>query len=149
MSADRYGVNKKKIGPLAKASFEQTEDIMLRAAMFGELDPITGVSANIMTGQSIRGGTAFTGVLLDEEMFSQLMAAAPPRKRIISRVPTMTAEQIRESMVEVAGCSVADIRMRSALPGILEEEGEGVGAGVGVGADMDDLPDMDIVLVDE
>ena len=66
MSADRIGVNKKtKTGPLAKASFEQTEDIMLRAALFGEMDPVTGVSANIMTGQPIRGGTTFTQVLLD------------------------------------------------------------------------------------
>jgi hypothetical protein len=36
MSVDRYGINKCDIGPLAKMSFEQTEDIALRAALFGE-----------------------------------------------------------------------------------------------------------------
>jgi hypothetical protein len=42
MSADRYGINKNDIGPLAKASFEETEKILLRAAVFGEVDPDYG-----------------------------------------------------------------------------------------------------------
>ena len=76
MTVDRYGINKNNIGPLAKASFEQTEDIMLRAALFGELDPITGVSANIMTGQPIRGGTSFSSILLDEDSLKKFMSEA-------------------------------------------------------------------------
>ena len=73
MSADRYGINKVDSGPLAKACFEETEKILLRAALFGELDPVTGVSANIMTGQPIRAGTGFTQILLDEAMLPKLM----------------------------------------------------------------------------
>jgi DNA-directed RNA polymerase II subunit RPB1 len=73
MTVDRYGINKNNIGPLAKASFEQTEDIMLRAALFGELDPITGVSANIMTGQTIRGGTSYSSILLDEDSLKKFI----------------------------------------------------------------------------
>jgi hypothetical protein len=85
MTVDRYGINKNNIGPLAKASFEQTEDIMLRAALFGELDPITGVSANIMTGQTIRGGTSYSSILLDEDALKKFIgesSAAP------SNIPT-------------------------------------------------------------
>ena len=67
MSIDRYGINKSDIGPIAKASFEETERILLRASQFGEVDPITGVSANIMVGQPIRGGTNFSSILLDED----------------------------------------------------------------------------------
>jgi DNA-directed RNA polymerase beta' subunit len=74
MTVDRYGINKNNIGPLAKASFEQTEDIMLRAALFGELDPVTGVSANIMTGQPIRGGTSYSSILLDEDALRKFMS---------------------------------------------------------------------------
>jgi DNA-directed RNA polymerase II subunit RPB1 len=81
MSIDRYGINKNNIGPLAKASFEQTEDIMLRAALYGELDPVTGVSANIMTGQPIRGGTSFSSILLDEEALIRYTAEAPEDAR--------------------------------------------------------------------
>jgi DNA-directed RNA polymerase II subunit RPB1 len=73
MSIDRYGINKNDIGVLAKASFEETEKILLKAALFGEVDPVTGVSANIMMGQPIRGGTAFSQILLDDQMLPKLM----------------------------------------------------------------------------
>ena len=72
MSIDRYGINKNDIGPIAKASFEETEKIILKAALFGEVDPMTGVSANIMLGQPIRGGTAFSQILMDETVFAKL-----------------------------------------------------------------------------
>ena len=72
MSIDRYGINKNDIGPLAKMSFEETAKIVLRAALFGEVDPVSGVSANIMTGQPFRGGTAFSQILLDDAMLEQL-----------------------------------------------------------------------------
>jgi DNA-directed RNA polymerase II subunit RPB1 len=45
MSVDRYGINKLDIGPLAKASFEETERILLKAAVFGEMDPVTGAKS--------------------------------------------------------------------------------------------------------
>ena len=73
MSIDRYGINKMDNGPLAKACFEETEKVLLKAALFGEMDPVTGVSANIMTGQPIRAGTAFSQILLDETMLPELM----------------------------------------------------------------------------
>jgi hypothetical protein len=36
------------------------------------MDPVTGVSANIMMGQPIRGGTAFSQILLDDAMLQTL-----------------------------------------------------------------------------
>jgi DNA-directed RNA polymerase II subunit RPB1 len=78
MSVDRYGINKNDIGPLAKASFEETEKILLKAALFGEVDPVTGVSANIMTGQPIRGGTAFSQIILDESALMNLQKGLAP-----------------------------------------------------------------------
>jgi DNA-directed RNA polymerase II subunit RPB1 len=80
MSADRYGINKMDTGPLAKACFEETEKILLRAALFGEMDPVTGVSANIMTGQPIRAGTGFTHILLDEAALPRLMEGMAPQE---------------------------------------------------------------------
>jgi hypothetical protein len=58
---------------LAKASFEETEKILLKAALFGEVDPVTGISANIMMGQPIRGGTAFSQIVLDHQMIPKLL----------------------------------------------------------------------------
>lgn len=77
MSVDRYGINKMDNGPLAKACFEETEKILKNAAMFGEMDPVTGVSANIMMGQPIRAGTAYTQILLDEAALPRLLEGLP------------------------------------------------------------------------
>lgn len=118
MSADRFGTQKKKIGPLAKASFEQAEDIMLKAALFGELDPVTGVAANIMTGQSIRGGTSFTQILLDEAALSDLVTTAPVPRRTLERAPQLVQEQIDAILEapEKPGCRQEEIRIPTALP---------------------------------
>jgi len=95
MSCDRYGVNKLDIGSLAKASFEQTEEIMLKSALYGERDPILGVSANIMMGSVIRGGTSFSDVLYDETAAFQLRKDAPPPKISILEVhDEMNQEEI-------------------------------------------------------
>ena len=71
MSIDRHGINKSDRGPLAKCSFEETPDIIARAAIFGELDKIQSVSANIMLGQEVPIGTGATELLFDEEKFFQ------------------------------------------------------------------------------
>ena len=138
MSADRIGVNKKqKTGPLAKASFEQTEDIMLRAALFGELDAVTGVSANIMTGQPIRGGTSFAHVLLDEERMMEYMAEAP--ESVIERAPKIAQDKI-DTLIqegEEGGCRQSDLRIPVALPPAPAPGGP------------EELPELDIILVDE
>ena len=69
MSIDRHGINKSDRGPLAKCSFEETPDIIARAAIFGELDKVTSVSSNIMLGQEVPIGTGATEVLFDEEKY--------------------------------------------------------------------------------
>jgi DNA-directed RNA polymerase II subunit RPB1 len=141
MSADRIGVNRKqKIGPLAKASFEQTEDIMIRAAMFGEMDAVTGVAANIMTGQPIRGGTSFTQVLLDEAAFQELMKTAPAPRRSLERAPALVQAEIDRMLdtKQAPGCRTEDLRIPAALPPVEP----------GVATDTE-LPDLDIELVDE
>jgi len=51
VSVFRHGINNDDIGPIAKASFEETPEMFLRAARHAELDPMTGVSANVMCGQ--------------------------------------------------------------------------------------------------
>ena len=141
MSADRIGVNKKtRIGPLAKASFEQTGDIMLKAAIFGEMDPVSGVSANIMTGQPIRGGTSFTPVLLDEAALMELVASAPPPRKTIERAPQLTQAEV-ERMLEAPeqpGCRTQDLRIPTALPPM--EPGL---------QPIAELPELEIQLVDE
>ena len=65
MSIDRHGINKSDRGPLAKCSFEETPDIIAKAALFGEYDKINGVSANIIMGQEVNCGTGYYDILFD------------------------------------------------------------------------------------
>ena len=65
----RHGINKDNIGPIAKASFEETTEMFLNAAKHGELDELRGVSANVMCGQEGFFGTgAFSLYLNTKEM---------------------------------------------------------------------------------
>jgi DNA-directed RNA polymerase II subunit RPB1 len=117
MSIDRYGINKMDIGPLAKASFEETEKILLRAAVFGEMDPVTGVSANIMTGQAIRGGTAFSQILLDEAAFMKLQETTTYVGEVESD-DELDEELIYQEMYEDPNdkCSLTRLKMNMVLP---------------------------------
>jgi DNA-directed RNA polymerase II subunit RPB1 len=65
------GVSKNNIGPLAKSTFENTTLQFIRAGVFGEKDNLKGVSSNIMMGQTIKSGTGFTELLLDEDKLIQ------------------------------------------------------------------------------
>ena len=61
----RHGINNDDIGPIAKASFEETPEMFLKAARHAELDCMRGVSANVMCGQQGYFGTAAFQVLAD------------------------------------------------------------------------------------
>ena len=74
MSVDRHGISKEDIGPLAKCSFEKTPDELREAALFGEIDRLKGVSANIMVGQIPECGTGTIKLFLDEEMLQEELA---------------------------------------------------------------------------
>ena len=69
MSVDRHGMKRSTNQPLAKCSFEETPDILYKAALFGEYDSVTGVSSNIMLGQEINSGTGNIDILFDEDMY--------------------------------------------------------------------------------
>ena len=58
VSIFRHGLNSDNVGPIAKASFEETPQMFMKAAQHGELDPVRGLSANVMCGQEGRFGTA-------------------------------------------------------------------------------------------
>jgi DNA-directed RNA polymerase II subunit RPB1 len=136
MSVDRYGINKLDIGPLAKASFEETERILLKAAVFGEIDPVTGVSANIMTGQPIRGGTAFSDILLDEVALLRLQKGLPPVGDYASgrEAPVTEDAELLEGPVDDF-CSPSRLRMNLTLPTTK--------------ANLNDEPDIEFVELEE
>ena len=78
LSIDRHGINRVDIGPLAKSSFEETNDMIIKAGIFAEIDKINGVSANIMLGQIPPCGTGDTNIVIDEAMLSDMYV--PPKQ---------------------------------------------------------------------
>ena len=70
MPINRHGINRTGLKPLAQCSFEEPVDILFRAAMFAERDPMQGVSDNLIMGQLAMLGTASFGLMLDEAMLA-------------------------------------------------------------------------------
>jgi DNA-directed RNA polymerase II subunit RPB1 len=74
VSIFRHGINGDDIGPIAKASFEETPEMFLKAARHGILDTMRGVSANVMCGQEGYFGTSAFQVMLDLDKITQIAA---------------------------------------------------------------------------
>ena len=74
VSIFRHGINGDDIGPIAKASFEETPEMFLKAARHGILDTMRGVSANVMCGQEGYFGTSAFQVMLDLDKITQVTA---------------------------------------------------------------------------
>jgi DNA-directed RNA polymerase II subunit RPB1 len=76
ISIFRHGINNDNIGPIAKASFEETPEMFLKAARHAELDTLKGISANVMCGQEGFFGTSAFQVVLDIDEMIKMEAAA-------------------------------------------------------------------------
>jgi DNA-directed RNA polymerase II subunit RPB1 len=64
-SIDRHGLSKLESDPCARASFEQTMDHFINAAIFNEKDTMKSVSSNVMLGKVIPGGTGAFDLMID------------------------------------------------------------------------------------
>ncbi|XP_057378836.1 DNA-directed RNA polymerase II subunit RPB1-like [Daphnia carinata] len=71
MAITRHGINRQDTGALMRCSFEETVDVLLEAAGHAEVDPLRGVSENIILGQLPRMGTGCFDLLLDAEKCKQ------------------------------------------------------------------------------
>ena len=67
MAITRHGINRQDTGALMRCSFEETVDVLMEAASHAEVDPMRGVSENIILGQMPKMGTACFDLLLDAE----------------------------------------------------------------------------------
>jgi DNA-directed RNA polymerase II subunit RPB1 len=72
ISICRHGINNDNIGPIAKASFEETPEMFLKAARHAEIDTMRGISANVMCGQEGFFGTGCFQVFLDIKEMQKL-----------------------------------------------------------------------------
>ena len=68
----RNGIDRKQVGTIAKASFEQPVDNFLISASTGERDPLKGVSASITVGKMSNIGTGFFDLYHDPVKLEKL-----------------------------------------------------------------------------
>jgi DNA-directed RNA polymerase beta' subunit len=110
ISIFRHGINNDNIGPIAKASFEETPEMFLKAAKHADLDTLKGVSANVMCGQEGFFGTSAFQVVLNIEEMQKLEAASEYKPLDVDAEIEMF---FGESQVEDDKCSVGKIAIQN------------------------------------
>lgn len=73
----RHGINRVDSGALRKCSFEETVEILLEAAFHAEVDPLCGVTENIIMGQLAPYGTGCFDLMMDTSMLKAANDAGP------------------------------------------------------------------------
>jgi DNA-directed RNA polymerase II subunit RPB1 len=86
MAITRHGINRQEVGCLMRCSFEETVDVLLDAAFHAEVDPMKGVSENIMLGQLSKVGTGSFDLILNVEECKKAMPI-PISSRYDSMMP--------------------------------------------------------------
>lgn len=66
----RYGIKREEVGPMAKASFEESLENFLKAGIYGEKETTKGVSASIICGKVAPVGTGLCELMLDTSKLS-------------------------------------------------------------------------------
>ena len=65
MAVSSHGINRGESGPMLRASFEETVEVFMSAAVFSEHDVLNGVTENVMLGQLSKVGTGMVDLLVD------------------------------------------------------------------------------------
>ena len=76
-SVSRYGIDRKQVGPLAKACFEQPVDNFLISATKGEKELLKGVSSTICVGKLGKMGTGMIDLLPDTKKLKKIEIIEP------------------------------------------------------------------------
>jgi DNA-directed RNA polymerase beta' subunit len=79
-SVSRYGIKKVNVGPLAKATFEESQDNLLMAGFYGTEDTIDGVSASIICAKMPQVGTGVVELMMDIDKLMELISHPPPEE---------------------------------------------------------------------
>ena len=122
VSVFRHGINNDDIGPIAKASFEETPEQFLKAARHGELDNLRGISANVMCGQDGYFGTSSFSVLLDINNIPQMPESPEDLDLELETLvadPTATIEkEFGDLLNQNSVCSINNILLQTNIPNL-------------------------------
>jgi len=96
-AVSRYGIDRKQVGPLSKACFEQPVENFLISATKGEEDRLNGVTSNVCMGKLNKMGTGLCDVLLD---ITKIQEAYQKFGQQSQEVEETVAEEIDELHIE-------------------------------------------------
>ena len=114
VSIFRHGINNDNIGPIAKASFEETPEMFLRAARHAEFDPMRGVSANVMCGQLGNFGTSAFQVVLDMDKMRDVKSKQLKEEKELSLQEAFQVEDPEDA------CAKSNIKISQRIGGITQ-----------------------------
>jgi DNA-directed RNA polymerase II subunit RPB1 len=117
VSIFRHGINNDNIGPIAKASFEETPEMFLKAARHAELDTMRGISANVMCGQEGYFGTSAFNVVLDIDEMTKMKAKKEYEHEDINQMIEAGFEGLGSSTEDM--CSVPNLTIPTHASAIL------------------------------
>ena len=122
ISIFRHGINNDDIGPIAKASFEETPEMFLKAARHAELDLMTGVSANIMCGQYGYFGTGSFQVLLNTRKLAMIQSSEEYKKK--SNVDDILEEEDNSNECSINNISInnSTINLNESNTGVIDDD---------------------------
>ncbi len=101
IAVNRHGANKLDTDPFSRASFEKTVEQLLAAAVFGEQDHIRSVSARIMVGSLINGGTGCFDLLLDHNKVKRtLLPKEEAVEQTLTKRKTAVSDLIRKKKLK-------------------------------------------------
>jgi DNA-directed RNA polymerase II subunit RPB1 len=109
----RHGLNNdENTSVICKASFEETNEIFVRAGKHGEVDNLRGVSAATMLGQLGSFGTNMFNVILDDKTFTKL----------ISLIPKEEEQQQQTHTEDASNCSLSKLTIDNSVYSILPKD---------------------------
>jgi DNA-directed RNA polymerase II subunit RPB1 len=97
----RTGLREDDVGPIAKASFEETPEMFVRAAKWAEVDLMRGVSANKMLGQTGYYGTAAPLILLDVEALPPIVGGPKRRKAALPTEAPPSSTDVHNDLAKI------------------------------------------------
>lgn len=119
ISVFRHGINSDDIGPIAKASFEETPEMFLKAARHAELDSVRGISANIMCGQEGTYGTSSFQLVLDLNEMSKL---EEQYKYEYVDTNKMIDRELMKNIDDITECSIQNLTINTNISNLKEVE---------------------------
>jgi DNA-directed RNA polymerase beta' subunit len=96
MRFSRHGQNRVDTSILQRASFEESAEQLVNAAMFSESDPLQGITPNLILGQVIPAGTGSIGVHTDKVTRNGMETLAPAAVIDIDMNPRVVAHSTME-----------------------------------------------------